>query len=144
MKIITSVLVWVISLPLIWAGSLFAQGHVDPPYLQIQSAEHPITVDGKLDETDWQRRFDQLVFRSHFTPGDVEYGATNGTLVKGTYTDTTTTIVRILHDGLDLYISLQSDDKSVCRFGDSWEGDGLFMKIQDAQGQQWSTSCISI
>jgi len=134
MKVITSVLVGAICLSLIWAGSLFAQGHVDPPYLQIQSVEHPITVDGKLDETDWQRRFDYLVFRSHFTPGDVEYGATDGTLVKGTYTDTTTTIVRILHDGLDLYISLQSNDKSVCRFGDSWEGDGLFMKVQDAQG----------
>ena len=35
---------------------------------------------------------------------------------------------------MDLYISLQSDDQSVGKFGTSWEGDGLFMKIQDAAG----------
>ncbi len=118
----------------IQGGEVSKPGHVDPSYLQIQSAEKPITVDGVLDEKDWQRRFDHLVFRSHFVPGDVQYAITGEELVKGSYTDTTTTIVKILHHGLDLYISLQSDDKSVCRFGDSWEGDGLFMKINDANG----------
>ena len=116
------------------ATTVFAQGHVDPPYLQIQSAENPITVDGRLDETDWQRRFDHLVFRSGFTPGDVEYGVTGEVTVQAPYTDTTTTIVKILHHGLDLYISLNSNDQSVCRFDGSWEGDGLFMKINDANG----------
>jgi hypothetical protein len=111
-----------------------AQGHIDPPYLQIQSAEKPITVDGKLDETDWQRRFDHLVFRQKFQPGDVEYGVTGGAQVSGTYQDTTTTIVKILHYGLDLYISLQSDDRYVNKWGGSWEGDGLFMKVKDATG----------
>jgi|GEM_PF-843421 hypothetical protein len=115
-------------------AAALAQGHVDPPYLLIQSAEKPITVDGKLDETDWQRRFDHLVFRSNFTPGDVEYAVTGEVLVQGPYTDTTTTIVKILHYGLDLYIGIQSDDRSVCRFDGSWEGDGLFMKIKDANG----------
>jgi hypothetical protein len=57
---------------------------------------------------------------------------TDGVQVNGTYTDTTTTIVRILHYGLDLYISLQSDDKYVNKWGGSWEGDGLFMKISTA------------
>lgn len=113
---------------------LYAQGHVDPPFLQIQSAENPIAIDGVLDETDWQRRFDHLVFRSNFTPGDVEYAVTGEELVQGPYTDTTTTIVKMLHYGTDLYIALQSNDQSVCRFDGSWEGDGLFMKIKDAFG----------
>ena len=115
-------------------NGVYAQGHIDPSFLQIQSAEKPITLDGKLDETDWMRRYDHLIFRSNFTPGDVEYGVTGEVLVSGDYEDTTTTIVKILHHGLDLYISLQSDDKYVSKWGGSWEGDGLFMKIKDAQG----------
>lgn len=118
------------------AGNLcFAEGHVDPPYLQIQSAETPITLDGQLDETDWERRFDHLIFKEAFVPGDVSYDVTQTLLVDGdTYLDTTTTIVRILHHGLDLYISLQSDDKYVNKWGGSWEGDGLFIKVTDAAG----------
>jgi len=66
--------VCVVILFLIFTGNgIYAQGHVDPLYLQIQSAANPITIDGKLDETDWQRRFNHLVFRSNFKPGDVEY-----------------------------------------------------------------------
>ncbi|MEJ2635409.1 MAG: T9SS type A sorting domain-containing protein [Calditrichia bacterium] len=126
----------VLVLFLAFAGNVSGQGHVDPPYLQITSAENPITVDGVLDETDWARRYDMLVFRDNFKPGDVEYDVTGNVLVQGTYTDTTTTYVRILHYGLDLYISLQSDDESVGKFGTSWEGDGLFMKIADAGGTQ--------
>jgi hypothetical protein len=120
---------------LAFAGNAISgTGHADPPYLQITSAESPITVDGVLDETDWARRYDMLVYRSNFTPGDVEYSVSGEVEVQAPYTDTTTTIVRILHYGLDLYISLQSDDHSVCRFDGSWEGDGLFMKINDANG----------
>jgi len=117
-------------------SGLYAQGHIDPPFLQIQSAEHSITVDGVADETDWQRRFDHLVFRSGFTPGDVEYGVTQHILVDGhpDYVDTTTTIVKILHRGTDLYFLIDSDDKYVNKWGGSWEGDGLFMKITDANG----------
>jgi hypothetical protein len=117
-------------------SGLLAQGHVDPPFLQIQSAETEITIDGKLDETDWQRRFDHLVFRSNFKPGDIEYAVTGAVEVQAPYQDTTTTIVRMLHHGFDLYISLQSNDHSVCKFDGSWEGDGLFMKIADANGMQ--------
>ncbi|MBN1155393.1 T9SS type A sorting domain-containing protein, partial [candidate division KSB1 bacterium] len=109
-------------------------GHVDPEFIQVQSAEHPIVLDGKLDETDWLRRFDHLIFRSNFKPGDVEYGVTGEVQVSGTYEDTTTTIVKVLHYGLDVYIALQSDDQYVSKWGNSWEGDGLFMKIKDANG----------
>lgn len=121
---------------LVFVSSALSQGHTDPPYLQVQSAENPITVDGVLDELDWQRRFDHLVFRSGFQPGDVDYAATAEEQVDGDLADTTTTVVRILHYGMDLYISLQSDDQWVNKWGGSWEGDGLFMKIADAGGAQ--------
>ncbi|MFO7889512.1 MAG: T9SS type A sorting domain-containing protein [bacterium] len=134
MKRLVTVFSTAIIIILFLVPAVFSQGHTDPPYLLIQSAEHPITIDGKLDETDWARRFDHLVFRKDFTPGDVEYAVTDGELVDGTYEDTTTTIVKFLHHGLDLYISLNSNDKWVNKWGGSWEGDGLFMKIADANG----------
>lgn len=109
-------------------------GHSDPAYLQIQSAENAITIDGKLDETDWSRRFDYLVFRPGFLPGDIEYGVTSAISVSGDYKDTTTTLVKILHRGLDLYIAIKSDDHYVSKWGGSWEGDGLFMKIKNKSG----------
>ena len=111
-----------------------AQAHIDPPFLQVVSAENPITVDGILDETDWLRRFDYLVFRQGYEGGDVQYGVTQFLDVDSVNTDSTTTYVKILHYGLDLYISIDSDDKYVNKWGGSWEGDGLFMKIADASG----------
>jgi len=122
----------------LWLGLgakvLTAENHMDPEYLQIVSTEEPITIDGELTENDWQRRYDYLVFNADFISGDVEYAPTDSVLVTGTYTDTTTTLVKIMHHGLDLYISLTSDDQYVGKFGTSWEGDGLFMKIKDASG----------
>jgi hypothetical protein len=115
---------------------LHAQGHTDPLYLIIQSAEHDITVDGVADETDWQRRFDFLVFKAGYEPGDVEYDVTAHTLVDGhpDYVDTTTTLVKMLRYGTKLYMLIDSDDQYVNKWGNSWEGDGLFMKIKDAAG----------
>ncbi len=108
--------------------------HTDPGFIKVVTSEQELTIDGVLDETDWQRRFDYLVYNANYITGDVEYAVTGDELVKGDYIDTTTTLVKFLHHGMDLYISLTSDDQSVCRFGDSWEGDGLFMKIKDAGG----------
>ncbi len=119
---------------LISSMSLLAQNHEDPMSLQVVSAEKPIVLDGVLDETDWQKRYDYLVFGANVLPGDVSYTQTGEVYVTGNYTDTTLTIVKCLHRGLDLYISLQSNDQSVGKFGTSWEGDGLFMKIKDANG----------
>ena len=118
-------------------GRVIAQPHIDPPYLQVVSAEKPITLDGKLDEKDWARRFDFLVFKAEYKGGDVEYGVTQGLDVDSTLLDTTTTQVKFLHNGLDLYISLQSDDKYVNKWGGSWEGDGLFMKLASKNGIQY-------
>ena len=115
-------------------NTTFAQTHSDPEYIQVVSAADSMTVDGVLDETDWLKRYDYLVFKSGSLPGDVIYTVTDTLTVKSVYTDTTTTFVKFLHNGLDLYISLQSDDQSVGKFGTSWEGDGLFMKIKDAAG----------
>ncbi|MCK4689661.1 MAG: hypothetical protein KAT41_05135, partial [Candidatus Marinimicrobia bacterium] len=116
------------------SNALASDGHTDPSYLQVVSAEEPLVIDGALDETDWQRRFDFLVYNAGYITGDVEYAVTGDVEVQAPYTDTTTTLVKFLHHGLDLYISLTSDDHSVCRFNGSWEGDGLFMKIHDANG----------
>jgi len=131
-----TVFIAVFSLWIFSGTSIGANGHVDPPLLQIQSSESPVSIDGELNETDWMRRFDHLIYRAGFVPGDVEYDVSGEAYVSGSYTDTSTTIVRFLHYGMDLYISLQSDDQSVGKFGWSWEGDGLFMKIADAQGVQ--------
>lgn len=114
--------------------AMAATGHVDPDYIQVVSTEKELTIDGVLDETDWARRFDYLVFNAGYLEGDVEYAPTGHVLVTGNYTDTTTTMVKFMHKGLDLYISLTSDDKSVGKFGTSWEGDGMFMKIKDTSG----------
>jgi len=122
------------SVLLICFTTISAQNHIDPEYIQVVSTENPIVIDGKLDESDWARRYDFLVFKPGFLGGDVEYGVTNGVLVDGTYNDTTTTFVKFMHNGLDLYISLQSNDQYVNKWGGSWEGDGLFMKIANASG----------
>lgn len=114
--------------------NLHAQTHSDPPYLKVVTAEKQITIDGILNETDWQKRYDYLVYGANALPGDVTYTVTGGVLVDPGYKDTTTTFVRFLHDGLKLYISLQSNDKSICRRTTGWEGDGLFMKIKKADG----------
>ncbi|MCD6204619.1 MAG: hypothetical protein J7L22_03045, partial [Candidatus Marinimicrobia bacterium] len=96
--------------------------HADPAVIKVVSVEKPLTIDGVLDENDWTRRFDYLVFNADTVTGDVEYAPTGGVYITGAYTDTTTTYVKIMHDGLDLYIALDSDDESVCKFGTSWEG----------------------
>lgn len=111
-----------------------AQTHSDPAYIQVVSTADPMVVDGVLNETDWLKRYDYLVYGANALPGDITYTVTGGVLVDPGYTDTTTTFVRFLHDGLKLYISLQSNDKSICRRTIGWEGDGLFMKIKKADG----------
>jgi hypothetical protein len=115
--------------------------HFDPPSLSIMSAEKPITVDGKLDETDWQRRIFHLNYRAGYKPDDGSYGITGSVLVTAgipgqstSYTDTTSSRVYFLHYGTDLYIALLSTDASVCARWGAWEGDGLFMKVKNKAG----------
>ncbi len=106
----------------------------DPASIMVPEATGAIVVDGVLDEPDWNNDNPYLMFRIGGTPAGNAYTPTGFVVVKPEYTDTSTCNVRFLRDGMNLYISLESDDKQVCRFGDSWEGDGLFMKIKDASG----------
>jgi hypothetical protein len=116
-------------------SSINAQtAHSDPAILNVVSTFAPIKVDGVLNELDWQRRYDFLAFGANAQPGDVIYTVTSGITVDSGYIDTSTTYVKFMHDGLKLYIALQSNDKSICRRSSGWEGDGLFMKIKKANG----------
>lgn len=122
-------------------GLAWAQnGHVNPPSLQVMSAEHPITVDGKLDEQDWQRRIFALNFKQGYKPDDVTFAVTGEVLppepeVNGSaYDDVSSAHMTFLHYGTDLYFGLVSNDSSVCKRFCSWEGDGIFMKVKDKAG----------
>ena len=134
MQHLNKVLILFITTVLMGMSITNGQSHSNPDYLLVVSAEKPIVVDGVLDDTDWLKRYDHLIFGANSLPGDVTYTVTDSAYVKQAYEDTTTTFVKILHHGLDLYISLQSDDKYVGKFGTSWEGDGLFMKLKKANG----------
>ena len=47
-------------------------------------------------------------------------------------TDSSLATVKFLRKGTNLYIGLQSNDKSICKF--DWEGDGIFLKIKRSNG----------
>ncbi|MBC8191123.1 MAG: hypothetical protein H8E18_01970 [FCB group bacterium] len=100
--------------------TVVAGSHADPAVIKVVSVETAPTVDGVLDENAWTRRYDRLVFNAGMGTGDVDFAVTGGVEVQAPYTDTTSTIVNIVHVGWGLYISLDSDDESVCRFISSW------------------------
>ncbi|HLP18001.1 MAG TPA: T9SS type A sorting domain-containing protein [Bacteroidota bacterium] len=114
----------------------------DPQELTAKNATGTITLDGKLDEADWngaptllfgngaqlKRTGSELTVtgeadvKSSFDVGGVKYSVPN--------TDSSLTRVKFLRKGTDLYIGITSNDKSICKF--DWEGDGLFLQIKDA------------
>ncbi|KAB2908539.1 MAG: T9SS type A sorting domain-containing protein [Ignavibacteriales bacterium] len=106
----------------------------DPPSLDVYQSANPITVDGFLNESDWSYPMPYLMFGPQPQLSGLAKSVTSDVLVKGPYTDTTVTPVKFLRVGNKLYIGFQSNDKQVCRFGDSWEGDGMFLKIKNAAG----------
>ncbi len=124
----------IITMLFLLSGILLAQGTTDPASLNVFQADAAITVDGVLDEGDWSTDNPYLMYGIGAQPEDNASTPTGYAIVKSDYVDTTKTNVRFLYSGMDLFISLESNDKQVCRFGDSWEGDGLFMKIKDASG----------
>jgi hypothetical protein len=117
---------------LICSISLKAQAVADPASLDVLSVPTAITVDGLLNEAYWGMSFPYLMFQKDGTPSGNGNTVTGGAEVKTTYTDVSTCLVKILHKGLDLYISLSSDDKSICIY--DWEGEGLFMKVVKPAG----------
>jgi hypothetical protein len=95
-----------------------------------------IVVNGVLNEADWANAKPYLKFGPNPVLTSDERSVTDGALVRGDYWDPSYAKVKFLRKGMSLYIGIQSDDKSIGRFGDSWEGDGLFMEIKDAVGHQ--------
>jgi len=113
-----------------------AQAVADPPSIEVYQTSGSITLDGQLLETDWTAAGYKpyLMFKMDGVPSGNSNTPTGGVIVKPVYSDVSTCYVKFLRDGTNLYISLDSDDQQVCRFGDSWEGDGLFMKLNDTSG----------
>jgi len=107
----------------------------DPQSIDALITDVPVTVDGNLNESSWSAGYDFLVFGSASIPPANGHTVTGDAMVYGTNMDATTPHVKFMRNGLDLYIGIKSNDKSVCRFGDSWEGDGLFMKIKNSAGE---------
>ncbi|MEK7672086.1 MAG: hypothetical protein AAB344_07690, partial [Bacteroidota bacterium] len=106
----------------------------DPAVMTARNAPSTITVDGRMNEADWSMAAPYLVFGPNARTTAASKSVTGGVEVRPSYTDTSWATVKLLRKGLRLYLGIQSMDKSVGRFGDSWEGDGLFMKIKNAAG----------
>lgn len=113
-----------------------AQAVADPPTLYAYKTTGTVTLDGRLLEVDWTAANykPHLMYKMDGVPSGNSNTPTGGVVVKPPYSDISTCYVKFLRNGTDLYISLDSDDQQVCRFGDNWEGDGLFMKIKDSGG----------
>ena len=113
-----------------------ARAYDDPAVLIAKAALNNITVDGRMDEADWAGATPYLRFGPNPPTTSEERGVTGGALVRGTYWDPSYAMMKFLRRGQRLYVGIQSTDRSVGRFGDSWEGDGLFMKIKNAAGTE--------
>jgi hypothetical protein len=114
--------------------------HKDPPFMVAMSTEKPLTIDGKLDENDWQRRIFSINFRAKYVPDDGSYSVSGSDLPTRTlvgtkgYSDTSSAALFFLHKGTELYVGLKSTDSSVCKRWGSWEGDGLYIKVKSKAG----------
>lgn len=116
--------------------SLSAQVFEDPQSMDAKVSPAAITVDGALTESVWSDpNLEYLQFGPVAVVPSLGHTVTGEAIVKPPYTDVSYAKMYFLHNGLDLYIGLRSDDKSVCRFGDSWEGDGIFMKVKTFAGE---------
>jgi len=111
---------------------IHSQAVADPASLPVYATTSSITLDGQLNEAPWAVDVPYLMFKKDGVPTGNGNTPTDGVEVKPPYTEASTTKVKFLRSGFNLYIALDSDDKQVCRF--DWEGDGLFMKIKNASG----------
>jgi hypothetical protein len=116
----------------------------DPLSLKVKNADAPVLLDGKLDEADWNGAPALLFGKgadARKQTGDKS--VTAGFDVKASFDvnavtyhvpnkDSSWTRVKFLRRGSDLYIGLQSNDKSICKF--DWEADGMFLKIKNSAG----------
>ena len=114
---------------------VFSQAVQDPASITVYETTGPITIDGTLDEPDWAHAAPQIMFKLGGSPSGLSGTPTDGAVVKPVYKDSSTTYVKFLYQGTKLYIALKSDDQQVCKFGDSWEGDGLFFELKNPINQ---------
>jgi len=121
----------------------------DPPSIAVQNALRAMTVDGKLDESEWATAptlafgngaFLKKTAGQNTVTGEADikasYVYSDQGVSYGTFhlpnTDSSLATVKFLRKGTNLYIGIQSDDKSICKF--DWEGDGVYLKIRRANG----------
>jgi hypothetical protein len=123
---------------LLFGSILKAQVYQDPKNMEAVKTSGAITVDGLLNEPAWGSADEYLIFGPNAPTTAFIKSVTGSALVQAPYTDTSYTTMKFLRSGMDLVIGFQSNDKSVCKFGDvnNWEGDGLFMKVKSADGLQ--------
>lgn len=134
MKTSFSFLLLVVTFLLVNSDFIKAQAVNDPAALPVFTSTGPITLDGRLLEVDWAVNVPHLRYRIGGTPSGNSNTPTAFAIVKPPYRDTSTCFVKFLRRDTLLYFSLDSDDKQVCRF--DWEGDGMFMKIVNAAGNE--------
>jgi hypothetical protein len=122
----------------------------DPDTLLAKAATGSVTLDGVLAEPEWATTPPLLYGNGAFLKRQGEEATvTGGADIKASYdywfdgvnygtfhlpnTDSSLAKVKFLHRGPTLYIGIQSDDKSICKF--DWEGDGMFLKVKNSGGQ---------
>jgi len=134
---------------LLISTSAFAQKFDDPASLTVKNVLHAFALDGKLDDPDWTGAPTLLYGNGAFLnkqPG--EHTVTGEADIKASYDynaggtdygifhlpdrDSSWARVKFLRKGMNLYIGITSNDKSICKF--DWEGDGLFLIIKTAAG----------
>ncbi|MCK4295837.1 MAG: T9SS type A sorting domain-containing protein, partial [Candidatus Marinimicrobia bacterium] len=97
----------------------------DPPLRTAYKTEDDIVLDGKLDESLWNGAEFAVVGKgSALSTGGyyMQWGD-----VLNEYTDQSMATVKFIHKGTDLYIGIESDDVSVCKWSPGWEADGMFL-----------------
>jgi hypothetical protein len=121
----------------------------DPASMAVVNALGTITLDGKLDEPEWTTAPTLAYGNGAFLKkGPSQKTVTGGFDTKATFdyydtgvfygtfhlpnTDSSLATVKFLRKGTNLYIGIQSDDKSICKF--DWEADGILMKIKRSNG----------
>src|ERR1035437_6380504 len=123
---------------LLFGSTLNAQGYQDPQNMEAVKTSSTVTVDGLLNDPAWGSVNEYLIFGPNAPTTATVKSVTGGKMIKldsvKGFWDTTWTKVKFLHSGMKLYVGIESNDKSVCKNGDSWEGDGLFMVIKSADG----------
>jgi len=122
----------------------------DPDTAVAKGSPGAVVIDGRLDESEWATATPLLYGNGAFLKRQGEEKTVTGSAdVKASYdywfdgvnygtfhlpnTDSSLAKVRFLWWGTNLYVGIESDDKSICKF--DWEGDGIFVKVKKSDGQ---------